>query len=856
MRINNFILVTSALVAALFFAGAYWALDRVFDNIVRTNAERTSEAASKITFDAMYQLMSQGWSRSQADDFVRSMAHSGSSSLRVQIYRGQLVVDLYGEIDQPPLDSDLQRSMREALPLRIDALEQARHIYPLLADERCLACHSNASPGVALGAIEVRQDYTGLLADARTQLLLAFAVLLPLAALFAGGAVWWVGQRIEKAVLSLQEEFEQVEGVSDLKALAVAERNFGFVELNRIDQALRGLLDKLRGVAVDKEILTFEIGLLEKFVITADVVRDWREYVGRLLIDINSILPAHTLFSIFKIDDEVFDLEVFWLSPVSAQTKLRMEFFIRQALAENVGFSDVGAFTIHHHVVNKELPLLELTDDEVSLRVKSFFVDQPKIGGIVGIGVNAGVLDDETRYLVVESVLSTLLNVVGSVKAIYKYTRDLEYYATRDPLTDLFNQRVFWELSANEIGRAQRNGYSFGLLLIDLDNFKLINDHHGHTVGDSYLQRFAAQVQAALREGDILARYGGDEFVAILPEAGLDTVVAVARRILKAVETLELVTPQGARLRATASIGLAVYPDHAESAKDLLMFADNMMYRAKDMGKDQVAVPTQDDVVEIFRDISQKSLMVVEAIENRRVLPYFQPILDVASRQIVAYEVLSRIDLAGQVIRADEFVEIAERIGVIHRLDMLVLERALKTLAAQHHDGEIFVNLSPRALVFNEFARHLRRIVSESRISPDRIVFEITERDTVKNLALLERFLLDLKADGFKLAIDDFGSGFSSFHYLRRFPSDYLKIEGDFIANMLNSDKDKTFVTSIRSLAREMGIAVVAEYVESPEVLRELERLEIHRAQGYYIGRPAPAVIARDWQPPLDQRPV
>ena len=150
----------------------------------------------------------------------------------------------------------------------------------------------------------------------------------------------------------------------------------------------------------------------------------------------------------------------------------------------------------------------------------------------------------------------------------------------------------------------------------------------------------------------------------------------------------------------------------------------------------------------------------------------------------------------------------------------------------------------------------MRRIVSESRISPDRIVFEITERDTVKNLALLERFLLDLKADGFKLAIDDFGSGFSSFHYLRRFPIDYLKIEGDFIANMLNSDKDKTFVTSIRSLAREMGIAVVAEYVESPEVLRELERLEIHRAQGYYIGRPAPAVIARDWQPPLDQRPV
>lgn len=851
MRINSFILATSAVVAALFFGGAYWSLDRVFDNIVRTNAARASDAATRITFASMYQLMSQGWSRKQADDFLRDMAGSGAgSSMLVQIYRGQPVVELYGEIAQPPIDAPLAEALRSGRPTRIDSKEEARHIYPLLADERCLKCHTNVQPGVALGAIEVRQEYAELLADARRELLLAFALLLPLAAILAGGAVWWVGRRIEGAVESLQQEFDQVGAVGDLKALAVTERDFVFVELKRIDQALRALLDKVRGIAVDKDILSFEIGLLEKFVITADVVRDWREYVGRLLIDINTILPAHTLFSIFKIDDEMFDLEVFWYGPVSSDTKRRMERYINEELMRTATFSECGSFAVHHHVANSDGPVVELSDDEVSLRAKSFFVDKPKIGGIVGIGVHAGVLDDETRYLVVESVLSTLLNVVGSVKAIYKYTRDLEYYATRDPLTDLFNQRVFWELSSYEIGRAQRNGYSFGLLLIDLDNFKLVNDNHGHTVGDTYLQRFARQVQGALRDGDILVRYGGDEFVAVLPEATQESVVVVAQRVRSAVEQLEVITPEGVRLRGTASIGLAVYPDHADSTKDLLMFADNMMYRAKAAGKDQVAVPTPDDVVEIFRDISQKSLMVVEAIENQRVVPYFQPILDVATRQVVAYEVLSRIDLKGEMIRADEFVEIAEKIGVIHRLDMLVLERALTSLSAQGHDGEIFVNLSPRALVFSEFARDLRHIIAASGVAPDRIVFEITERDTVKNLALLERFLIDLKADGFKLAIDDFGSGFSSFHYLRRFPIDYLKIEGDFIANMLVNNKDRTFVTSIRSLAREMGIAVVAEYVESPEVLRELERMEIHRAQGYYIGRPAPAILPRDWLPP------
>jgi diguanylate cyclase (GGDEF)-like protein len=850
MRIRNFIFAASALVAVLFFGGTYFALGNIFDNIVKANAARTSEAAAKVTFASMYQLMSRGWSRSQADAFLRATAESGEGTgLKVQIYRGQLVVDIYREIAQPPLDLELKAVFATGQEVRRDTAEYSRHIYPLVAEDRCLTCHHNAKVGDVLGAVEVRQDFAGLLSDARRDLLIAFAILLPLALLLAGGLVWWVGRRIEHSVEDLQESFEAVNGVSDLRNIQISKHDLGFAELNGVVDALNGLVEKLRGIAVDKEVLKFEIGLLEKFVITSEVVRDWREYVGRLLGDINTIMPTHVLFSIFKIDDEVFDLEIFWRGPPNLKTRVMMEGYIRQELNRLPVFSDVTECSIHHHVSDAKAPEIRLTESEVAVRVKSFFVDLPKIGGIVGIGVHAGVIDDETRFLVMESVLSTLLNVVGSVKAIYKYTRDLEYYATRDPLTDLFNQRVFWELASYEVGRAHRHDYKFGLLLIDLDNFKLINDNYGHTIGDRYLQRFARQVQEALREGDILARYGGDEFVALLPEADAEAVAMVAERVRMAVESMVVEAENGERLRGTASIGLAVFPDHAANPKDLLLFADNMMYKAKAGGKGQVAVPTPEDVVDVFRGITQKSVMVLEALEAKRIVPFFQPILDVANRRIAAYEVLSRIELDGEVIRADEFVEIAEKMGVIHRMDTLVMEQALNTLAAMKHEGLVFVNLSPRALVFNEFARDIRRIVADSGFPPERVVFEITERDTVKNLSLLERFLNDLKADGFKLAIDDFGSGFSSFHYLRRFPIDFLKIEGDFIANMLDSEKDHTFVTSIRSLAREMGITVVAEYVESAEVLNELERMEVHLAQGYFVGKPQRELVPLEWHP-------
>jgi diguanylate cyclase (GGDEF)-like protein len=446
-----------------------------------------------------------------------------------------------------------------------------------------------------------------------------------------------------------------------------------------------------------------------------------------------------------------------------------------------------------------------------------------------------------------DSVLSTMLNVVGSVKAIHKYTRDMEYYATRDPLTDLFNRRVFWELFEYEVARAKRHGYEFALLVIDLDNFKLINDGYGHIVGDRYLQAFAHHVRQELRQGDIFARYGGDEFVLLLPEMALTSATAVAERIVASVGDLVVQATGSDTVAGSVSIGMAVYPLHADNAKDLFLFADNMLYKAKSAGKCQVGVPTTEEVAEVFRDITQTTVTVVNAVNEGRIDPFFQPILDLRSGEIAGFEVLSRLALDGEHIEAWRFIEYAEKAGVIHRLDTLVLEKALRAAGASGFKGYIFVNLSPRALALSDFLDTLRKVIDASDVAPEQIVFEITERDTVKNIMVLEQLVGELKLAGFKLAIDDFGSGFSSFQYLRRFPVDFLKIEGDFVQNILENPRDRAFVQTIRQLSADLGIAVIAEHVESHEVLEVLREMGVEMAQGYHIGKPGRVIASDQW---------
>ncbi len=839
MRIRTFILGASAAVAVTFFAIGYYAVSRVLDHTVRENARVAANALAESTFIGMYQLMSTGWNRAQTEAYLAAVRQaSGNAANLVQIYRSPAVAADYGQIEQPPLDAPLRQVFAQGQAIVLAPAGGVRHLKPLLADARCLRCHASAKSGDVLGVIEVKQDFGPLIALARRDFLSWLLAAAPILFGVTGLVVWRVNRRLEESIAAVDQATAAIGAVADLRKVEFSGRDLGFDELNRLFGHLGDLVEKLRSVAVDKGVLKFEIGLLEKFVITSEVVRDWGEYIARLLAEINTVMPTHVLFSVFQIDDEMFDLEIFWSQTPSAATREMMEHHIRSVVADDPRLSGLAQVTLHHHAPSGSVGELELDYRSVVLETKALILDQPRIGGIVGIGVHASAVDDDTLRLVMDSILSTMINVVGSVKAIHKYTRDMEYYATRDPLTDLFNRRVFWELFEYEVARAGRHGYQFGLMVIDLDNFKLINDSHGHAVGDRYLQVFADTVKQVLRPGDIMARYGGDEFIVLLPEVVQETAHSVAQRMLVAIEAMRL-DVAGNAISGSASIGLAVYPLHAENAKDLFLFADNMMYKAKSAGKHQIGTPGEDDIAAAYRDMNETMVMVVNAVNEGRIEPFFQPILDLRSGRQVGVEVLSRLSLDDQHIEASRFIEYAEKAGVIHRLDTLVMEKALNAASARGYTGQIFINLSPRALALADFMHTLKRIVAASGIAPGQIVFEITERDTLKNMLILERLVAELKLCGFKLAIDDFGSGFSSFQYLRRLPVDFVKIEGDFVMNMLKNDKDRVFVETIHKLASSLDIQVVAEHVESAEVFAALKDLGVEMGQGYYIGRPA-----------------
>ncbi|MDA8094672.1 MAG: bifunctional diguanylate cyclase/phosphodiesterase [Betaproteobacteria bacterium] len=841
--LRGFVFSATVGVALLVFLGATLASSLLYEGLLHKRMLEMSHSVARENVQAIASLLRAGASQ-------RQLARAASSAQarfptlvdEIRVYAGApsgVRVSRQGQGSAPP--PVVQQALQSARAQRVALDQRIIYAFPVLARQACLACHHAAHPGQVLGAIAIEHNLRPVTTAVRLGYIALFLGLGSIVLVAATGLSAYAARKINRAVGLLHDRVESVHAIRDFERLNLDGADFGFEELNRTFAHVTRLVQKIRGIAVDKEVLEFEIALLEKFIITSDVVRDWREFIAQLLLEINPIIEAYALVTIFRIDEEGYECEVFWRNPPSSETLRLFEQILRRQLGAHAVFQGAAALPIQHNVASKHGELPALAAEDIELQTKTLLLETPRIGGIVGIGVQSSLVQDTVRNMVIGSILTTLLNLVGSVKAIYKYTKDLEYYATRDPLTDLFNQRMFWELLGYEVNRARRHKQQFAILVLDLDNFKHVNDGYGHHFGDRLLQAFANLLHGAVRDGDIVTRYGGDEFCVVLPEASDTQAHLIAQRIHDQLRHFSLGTPAGGTVTASVSIGIAVYPAHGDNPKDLFLVADNMVYKAKSGGKASIAIPNEEEMAAVFRKAGEKSVMIQNALDRQKIIPYFQPICEASSGHIVIHELLMRIQLGGDVISANEFISEAESMGVAHKMDYQLIEKAFGQMREQNYSGMLFVNLSPKSLIVGEFGARVSHLAGKYGISPARIVFEITERETVSNLSLLEKFVLDVKLQGFSFAIDDFGSGYSSFHYIKRFPVDYIKIEGEFIRNMRHDEQYLAFVKSIVTLAKELKVKTIAEFVEDEPTFAMARSLGIDYAQGYHIARPAAA---------------
>jgi len=427
----------------------------------------------------------------------------------------------------------------------------------------------------------------------------------------------------------------------------------------------------------------------------------------------------------------------------------------------------------------------------------------------------------------------------GQLVSEERHRVELERLAMTDALTLLPNRRTAELRFHEEVARARRSHEIFSIGVCDLDRFKVINDQYGHDVGDQVLVHIAGILRLHLREGDWAARWGGEEFIVFLHRATTEEAIVAMERLRMAVQGNPVSTDYGP-LHVTTSIGIGTFRENMEIS-DVLSEADGCLYEAKHAGRDKV-VATETN----RRGTLWKAGMLQHALLENRIIPAYQPIVDLKSRDPVAEEALARIvEPDGRLVPANDFIEAAEGINLIHVVDEVILRQAVQRAAAEKPNPDRpfahFVNLSAQFLSRREQVQSLLQLAVENRMAsggPRSLVLEVTERQLIGNFDSLVHDLEPLVEAGFRLALDDFGSGYSSFLYLARLPISFLKIEGWMVQNIHSNPKVLAMVESMIRLARDQGIITIAEHVEDAAAADLLAELGADWAQGYFFGRP------------------
>lgn len=448
-----------------------------------------------------------------------------------------------------------------------------------------------------------------------------------------------------------------------------------------------------------------------------------------------------------------------------------------------------------------------------------------------------------------EGRIQGIRGVLRDITESYLQEKRITQMALHDALTGLPNRILLEDRMDRAICQARRMSQRVALMFVDLDNFKQVNDVYGHKAGDQLLLAVTKCLQESLRESDTLARWGGDEFVILVPEAdSLDSIRALGERLLESVHKKLFLEDVDAYI--SLSIGAAMFPDDAESCEALLIQADKALFHAKSQGRNNI---------QLFSTLQSQGLVDKEfdlgsrlraAVRQGQIQVHYQPLVDARSGCIQGLEALARWhDEKHGWVGPGTFVHMAECLGLIHALGQQVIEQALAQLRRWQEQGlslRLSVNISKRQLFSPDFVHMLLRLTEQHAIQPRQLTLEVTESLAMQDAGQAAACLAELSKAGFVISLDDFGTGYSALSHLHEMPVNELKIDLSFVRRIKTAG-GRSMVQSIADMGHALGLCLVAEGVEDGESAQILREIGVEVLQGYYFGRPMPAAACHDW---------
>lgn len=502
-------------------------------------------------------------------------------------------------------------------------------------------------------------------------------------------------------------------------------------------------------------------------------------------------------------------------------------------------FSSSGAINLLNELA-LDIPLIILSGN----------IDQTEAVESMRLGAKDYIMKDDAARLIPAINRELHENILLQEKR--KIEAEIKHLAHHDSLTGLINRAEFENRLQRLVDRTKGDSKIHALLYMDLDHFKIVNDTCGHTAGDELLRQLTCRLVMSIRERDTLARIGGDEFCVLLENCSLERAIEIAHQIKDIVKKFRF-SWNNRIFKIGISIGVLEIDQHCEAPSALLSAADLACYAAKDRGRDTVQIYQEDDEDMLRRrseiDWASRIDGAIEADSFELYQQQICPIQNNAESQL-HHEILLRLHYDEQLILPDTFIPAAERYFRMVSVDRWVIRQALQKLKSIHDaqmpDEVLYsmaINLSGQSLADPKLFAYIKDIVDHLALNSETICFEITETAAISNLNIAMAFFKSIKELGCKLSLDDFGSGLSSFSYLKNMPVDFLKIDGVFVKNIVHDPMDLSIVEAISQIGHKAGALIIAEFVENTEIKKRLIDIGVDYAQGYGMHKPEPLIL-------------